>query len=53
MGFKPLGLKDLIGKLGAIAAMLRSVMAFLRARFPAFMGMNVHFSVSREVNTCD
>ena len=41
MGFKPPGLKDLIGKPGAITAMMRSVMAFLRARFPAFMGINV------------
>jgi hypothetical protein len=41
MEFKPPGLKDLIGNQGAIAAMLRSVMVFLRARFPAFMGTNV------------
>jgi hypothetical protein len=46
MEFKPPGLKDLIGKPGAIAAMLRSVMVFLRARFLAFMGMNVLWSLA-------
>ena len=46
MGFKTPSLKDLIGKPGAIAGMLRSIIAFLRARFPAFMGMNVLWSLA-------
>ena len=46
MGLKTPGLKDLIGKPGAIAGMMRSVMAYLRARFPAFMGMNVLWSLA-------
>jgi hypothetical protein len=41
MGFKPPGLKDLIGKLEAIAAIMRLIMVFLRARLPAFMSMSV------------
>lgn len=39
-------LKDLVGKPGAVAGMLRSIIAFLRARFPAFMGMNVLWSLA-------
>ena len=46
MGLKTPSLKDLIGKPGAIAGMMRSVMAYLRARFPAFMGMNVLWSLA-------
>jgi hypothetical protein len=46
MGFKTPALKDLVGKPGAIAGMIRSIMAFLRARFPAFMGMNVLWSLA-------
>lgn len=46
MGLKTPGLKDLIGKPGAIAGMMRSVMTYLRARFPAFMGMNVLWSLA-------
>jgi len=45
-GFKVPSLKDLVGKPGAVAAMLRSIMTFLRARFPAFMGMNVLWSLA-------
>lgn len=45
-GFKTPSLKDLIGKPGAIAGMMRSVMTYLRARFPAFMGMNVLWSLA-------
>ena len=45
-GIKPPGLKDLIGKPGAIAAMMRSVTVFLRARFPAFMVVNVLWSLA-------
>ena len=39
-------LKDLIGKPGAAATMLRSIVQFLRLRFPAFMGMNVLWSMA-------
>lgn len=39
-------LKDLVGKPGAIAGMLRSIVTFLRARFPAFLGMNVLWSLA-------
>jgi hypothetical protein len=46
MGLKTPGLRDLIGKPGAIVGMMRSVMAYLRARFPAFMGMNVLWSLA-------
>jgi hypothetical protein len=46
MGFKTPALKDLVGKPGAIAGMVRSIMAFLRARFPAFLGMNVLWSLA-------
>ena len=46
MGLKTPGLKELIGGPGAIAGMMRSVMTFLRARFPAFMGMNVLWSLA-------
>ena len=46
MGLKTPGLKDLVGKPGAIAGMMRSVMTYLRARFPAFMGMNVLWSLA-------
>ena len=46
MGFKTPSLKDLIGKPGAIAGMMRSVITYLRARFPAFWGMNVLYSLA-------
>lgn len=46
MGFKTPSLKDLVGKPGAAAGMLRSIIIFLRARFPAFMGMNVLWSLA-------
>jgi hypothetical protein len=46
MGLKTPSLKDLIGKPGAIAGMLRSVITYLRARFPAFLGMNVLWSLA-------
>nr|KMM72792.1 hypothetical protein CPAG_09084 [Coccidioides posadasii RMSCC 3488] len=46
MGFKVPSLKELVGKPAAIAGMLRSIMTFLRARFPALMGMNVLWSLA-------
>jgi hypothetical protein len=39
-------LKDLIMKPGAISAMLKLIMNFLRTRFPAFIGMNVLWSLA-------
>lgn len=46
MGLKVPSLKDLTGKPAAIAGMLRSIITYLRARFPAFMGMNVLWSLA-------
>ncbi|KAL2001399.1 hypothetical protein VTN02DRAFT_1805 [Thermoascus thermophilus] len=46
MGFKTPSLKELVGKPTAIVGMLRSIVAFLRARFPAIMGMNVLWSLA-------
>ena len=46
MGFKVPNLKDLTGKPAAMATMLRSIVQFLRARFPAFLGMNVLWSLA-------
>ena len=43
---KPPSLKDLTGKPAAVAATLRSIITFLRARFPAFLGMNVIWSLA-------
>lgn len=39
-------LKDLVGKPGAVTGMLRSIMTFLRTRFPAFAGINVLWSLA-------
>jgi len=39
-------LKDLVGKPGAVTGMLRSIMEFLRTRFPAFAGINVLWSMA-------
>jgi hypothetical protein len=46
MGFKAPTLKELVGKPTALAGMLRSIISFLRARFPAVLGMNVLWSVA-------
>ncbi|RVX68166.1 hypothetical protein B0A52_08674 [Exophiala mesophila] len=46
MGFKTPSLKELVGKPAAITGMLRSIISYLRARFPAFMGMNVLWSLA-------
>lgn len=46
MGFKTPSLKELVGKPAAITSMLRSIIGYLRARFPAFMGMNVLWSLA-------
>jgi len=45
-GLKIPGLKDLAGKPAAVTAMLRSIIRYLRARFPSFMGMNVLWSLA-------
>ena len=39
-------LKDLVTKPGAVAAMLKAIMNFLKVRFPAFLGMNVLYSLA-------
>ena len=39
-------LKELVSKPAAILGMLRSIMTFLRARFPAAMGMNILWSLA-------
>ncbi|KAL5043807.1 hypothetical protein BDW71DRAFT_209968 [Aspergillus fruticulosus] len=46
MGISVPSLKELVGKPAAIVGMLRSIMAFLRARFPAVLGMNVLLSLA-------
>ncbi|KAL9127958.1 MAG: hypothetical protein Q9217_003271 [Psora testacea] len=39
-------LKDLVMKPGAVAGMLKAIMNFLKLRFPAFLGMNVLYSLA-------
>lgn len=39
-------LKDLVTKPGAIAGLLKAIMNFLKLRFPAFLGMNVLYSLA-------
>lgn len=46
MGFKVPSLKDITGKPAAIASLLRSIIMYLRTRFPAFLGMNVLWSLA-------
>lgn len=46
MGISVPSLKELVGKPTALVGMLRSIMAFLRARFPAVLGMNVLWSLA-------
>ncbi|RJE20769.1 hypothetical protein PHISCL_06888 [Aspergillus sclerotialis] len=46
MGFKVPSLKELVGKPAAIVGMLRSIITFLKARFPAVIGMNVLWSLA-------
>ncbi|KAE8147496.1 hypothetical protein BDV25DRAFT_160217 [Aspergillus avenaceus] len=46
MGINVPNLKELVSKPAAIVGMLRSIMAFLRARFPAVLGMNVLWSLA-------
>ena len=53
MGYKVPSLKDLIGKPGAVAGIMRSIITFLRTRFPAFLGMNVLWSLALFRKTSD
>lgn len=46
MGIRVPSLKELVGTPAAIVGMLRSIMTFLKARFPAAMGMNVLWSLA-------
>jgi hypothetical protein len=46
MGFKVPNLKELVGKPTALVGLLRSITAFLRARFPAVLGVNVLWSLA-------
>lgn len=46
MGIKTPSLKELVGKPAAITGLLRSIVNFLRVRFPAFMGANVLWSLA-------
>ena len=39
-------LKNLVIKPGAVAGMLRTIINFLKLRFPAFMGINVLWSLA-------
>lgn len=46
MGIRVPSLREVVGKPAALAGMLRSIMTFLRARFPALMGMNILWSLA-------
>ncbi|KAL4781829.1 hypothetical protein BJX76DRAFT_334265 [Aspergillus varians] len=46
MGIQIPSLKELVAKPAAIVGMLRSIMTFLKARFPAVLGMNVLWSLA-------
>ncbi|OJJ44314.1 hypothetical protein ASPZODRAFT_135124 [Penicilliopsis zonata CBS 506.65] len=46
MGIQVPTLEEVVAKPAAITGMLRSIVAFLRARFPAVMGMNVLWSLA-------
>lgn len=44
--FRVPSLKDLVTKPGAVAALLKTILNFLKLRFPAFLGMNVLYSLA-------
>lgn len=46
MGLKAPSLQELVGKPTALVTMLRTIIGFLRARFPAVMGMNILWSLA-------
>ena len=39
-------LKDMVTKPGAVIGLLKAIMNFLKLRFPAFLGMNVLYSLA-------
>ncbi len=39
-------LQDLVTKPGAVIGLLKAIMNFLKLRFPAFLGMNVLYSLA-------
>ncbi|KAI4170514.1 MAG: hypothetical protein LQ343_004891 [Gyalolechia ehrenbergii] len=45
MQVKVPSLKDLVTKPGAVAGLLKTIMNFLKLRFPAFLGLNVLYSL--------
>lgn len=45
MKIKTPNLKDLVTKPGAVMGLLKAIMNFLKLRFPAFLGMNVLYSL--------
>ncbi|KAI1965204.1 hypothetical protein LOZ58_001050 [Ophidiomyces ophidiicola] len=46
MGLEVPSLKELVARPAAIAGMLRSIITFLKARFPALLGVNVLWSLA-------
>ena len=46
IGLQVPSLKELVGKPAAIVGMLRSIVAFLKARFPAVVGVNILWSLA-------
>ncbi|PGH07109.1 hypothetical protein AJ80_08046 [Polytolypa hystricis UAMH7299] len=46
LGLKVPSLKEMVAKPAALAGLLRSIIAFLRTKFPAVMGMNVLWSLA-------
>ena len=52
IGFKAPNLKELVGKPTALVGMLRTIVSFLRTRFPAVMGINILWSLAL-FGTCD
>lgn len=46
MGIDVPSLKEIVGKPAALIGMLRSIMTFLKTRFPAVIGMNVLWSLA-------
>jgi hypothetical protein len=46
LGLKSFNLKDLVAKPSALVGVLRSIISFLRLRFPAVISMNVLWSVA-------
>ncbi|XHG05469.1 hypothetical protein AWENTII_008691 [Aspergillus wentii] len=49
MGIQVPNLKELVAKPAALVGMMRSIIAFLRARFPAVLGVNVLWSLALSI----